>query len=35
MKTMSPVYDEEWTAYVGFVMKLEIYGIELFARMVT
>jgi hypothetical protein len=36
MKTMSPVYDEkEWAAYVGVVMKSEICGIELVARMVA
>jgi hypothetical protein len=36
MKTMSPVYDEkEWIAYVGVVMKSEIRGIELVARMVA
>jgi hypothetical protein len=36
MKMMSPVYDEkEWTAYVGVVMKSEIHGIELVARLVA
>jgi hypothetical protein len=36
MKTMSPVCDEnEWTTYVGVVMKSEIHGIELVARMVA
>jgi hypothetical protein len=36
MKTISPVCDEkEWTTYVGVVMKSEIRGIELVARMVT
>jgi hypothetical protein len=36
MKMMSPVCDEkEWTTYVGVVMKLEIRGIELVARMVA
>jgi hypothetical protein len=36
MKMMSPVCDEkEWIAYVGVVMKLEIYGIELVARKVA
>jgi hypothetical protein len=33
MKTMSPVWNEnEWTTYVGVVMKSEIQGIELVAR---
>jgi hypothetical protein len=36
MKMMSPVYDEkEWTAYVGVVMKSDIHGIELVARLVA
>jgi hypothetical protein len=36
MKLMSPVCDEkEWTTYVGVVMKLEIRGIELVARMIS
>jgi hypothetical protein len=36
MKTMSPVCDEnEWTTYVGVVIKSEIHGIELVARMVA
>jgi hypothetical protein len=36
MKTMSPVCDEkEWTAYVGVVIKSEIYAIELVVRMVS
>jgi hypothetical protein len=36
MKTMSPVCDEnEWTAYVGVVIKSEIRGIELVARKVV
>jgi hypothetical protein len=35
MKTMLTIYDEEWTAYVGVVMKSEICGIELVARMVS
>jgi hypothetical protein len=36
MKTMPPVCDEnEWTTYVGVVIKLEIRGIELVARMVA
>jgi hypothetical protein len=36
MKTMSPVCDEnEWTTYVGVVMKSEIRGIELVARKVV
>jgi hypothetical protein len=36
MKTMSPVCDEkEWKGYVDIVMKSEIRGIELVARMVT
>jgi hypothetical protein len=36
MKTMSPVYAaKEWAAYVGVVMKSEICGIELVARMVA
>jgi hypothetical protein len=35
MKTISLIYDEEWTAYVGVMMKLEIHGIELVARMVA
>jgi hypothetical protein len=36
MKMMSLVCDEkEWTAYVDVVMKLEIHGIELVARMVA
>jgi hypothetical protein len=36
MKTMSPVYDEkEWIAYVGVMMKSDIHGIELVARMVA
>jgi hypothetical protein len=34
MKTMSPMCNEEWITYVGVVMKLEIYGIELVAKMV-
>jgi hypothetical protein len=33
MKTMQLVYDEnEWAAYVGVVMKSDIHGIELVAR---
>jgi hypothetical protein len=36
MKTMSSVCNEnEWTAYVGVVMKSEIRGIELDAKMVV
>jgi hypothetical protein len=36
MKTMSPVFNEkEWTSYIGVVMKSEIRGIELIARMVA
>jgi hypothetical protein len=36
MKTMSPVCDEnEWTTYVGVMIKSEIRGIELVARMVA
>jgi hypothetical protein len=35
MKMMSPVCDEECTTYVGVVMKSEICGIELIARMVA
>jgi hypothetical protein len=35
MKTISLVCDEEWTAYVGVVMKSEIHGVELVARMVV
>jgi hypothetical protein len=36
MKTMSPVCDEkELTTYVSVMMKLEIRGIELLARMVA
>jgi hypothetical protein len=36
IKTMSPICDEnEWTAYIGVVMKLEIRGIELVARIVA
>jgi hypothetical protein len=36
MKTMSPVYDEkEWTAYISVMMKSDIRGIELVARMVS
>jgi hypothetical protein len=36
MKTMSPVCDEnEWTTYVGIVIKSEIHEIELVARMVA
>jgi hypothetical protein len=36
MKTMSPVCNEkEWTTYVGIMMKSEICGIELVARMVV
>jgi hypothetical protein len=36
MKTMLLVCDEkEWTTYVSVVMKLEIHGIELVARMVA
>jgi hypothetical protein len=36
MKTMSLVCDEkEWTTYVSVVMKSEIRGIELVARMVA
>jgi hypothetical protein len=27
MKMISPVYNEEWTAYVGVMMKLKIHGI--------
>jgi hypothetical protein len=34
MKTMSPVCNEEWTTYVGVMIKLEIHGIELVIRMV-
>jgi hypothetical protein len=35
MKMMSPIYDEkEWTVYVEVMMKSEIRGIELVARMV-
>jgi hypothetical protein len=35
MKMMSPICNEkEWTTYVGVVMKSEIHGIELFARMI-
>jgi hypothetical protein len=34
MKTMSPVCNEEWTTYVGVVMKSEIRGIEFVARRV-
>jgi hypothetical protein len=33
MKTMSPVCNE-WTTYVGVVMKSEIHVIDLVARMV-
>jgi hypothetical protein len=33
MKTMSPVCNEnEWTTHVGVVMKSEIHGIELIAK---
>jgi hypothetical protein len=35
MKTMSPVCDEEWTTYISVMMKSEICGIELVARMVA
>jgi hypothetical protein len=36
MKTMSLVCDEnEWTTYIGVVMKSEIHGIELVARKVA
>jgi hypothetical protein len=36
MKMMSPVCDEkEWTAYVGVVIKSEIYVIELVVRMIS
>jgi hypothetical protein len=35
MNTMSPVCDEEWTIYVGVMMKSEIREIELVARMVA
>jgi hypothetical protein len=36
IKMISPVYNEnEWTAYVGVVMKSKIHGIELVARMVV
>jgi hypothetical protein len=36
MKIMSPVYNEkEWTSYVSVVMKSEIHGIELVARIVS
>jgi hypothetical protein len=35
MKTMSPVCNKEWTAYVRVVMKLEIRRIELVVRMVA
>jgi hypothetical protein len=36
MKMMSPVCDKkEWTTYIGVVMKSEIRGIELVARMVA
>jgi hypothetical protein len=35
MKTISPVCDEESTAYVSAVMNTMIRGIELVARMVA
>jgi hypothetical protein len=36
MKMMSLIYNEkEWTAYIGIMMKSEICGIELFARMIV
>jgi hypothetical protein len=35
MKMMSPVYDEEWTTYVGVVIKSEICGIELVTKLVA
>jgi hypothetical protein len=35
MKMMSLVCDEEWTSYVGVMMKLDIYGIELVVRMIA
>jgi hypothetical protein len=36
MKTMSPVcYEKECTTYVGVVMKSEIHGIELAARILA
>jgi hypothetical protein len=36
MKTMSPICNEKkWTTYVSVVMKSEIHGIELVARMVA
>jgi hypothetical protein len=35
MKTMSPVCDKEWIGYVGVMMKSEICGIELVARIVA
>jgi hypothetical protein len=34
MKKMSSVCNDEWTMHVGVVMKSEIYGIELVARMI-
>jgi hypothetical protein len=34
MKKMSPVCNDEWTMHVRVVMKSEIYGIELVARMI-
>jgi hypothetical protein len=35
MKMMSPVCDEEWTTYVGVVIKSEICGIELVTKLVA
>jgi hypothetical protein len=36
MKMISPVYNEkDPSTHVGFVMKSEIHGIELFARMIV
>jgi hypothetical protein len=36
MKTMSSICNKkEWTTYVGVMMKLEIYGIELVTTMVA
>jgi hypothetical protein len=35
MKMMLPICNEEWTAYVGVVMKSEIHEIELIIGMVV
>jgi hypothetical protein len=35
MMMISPVCDEEWTAYVGVVLKQDLHAIELVAKMVA